>query len=38
MQEDKQDTDRADIFHQEDIEMEQRDISQSTIISKLVAD
>ena len=38
MEEDKQDTDRADVLHQENIEMEQRDISQGTIISKLVAD
>ena len=37
MQEDEQDTDWTDILHQEDVEMEQRDITQGAIVSELVA-
>ena len=37
MEEDKQDTNWADILHQKNIEMEQRDITQGSTISKLIA-
>ena len=37
MEEDKQNTNRADVLHKEDIEMEHRDISQGALVGEFVA-
>ena len=36
MQEDKQDTDGTDVLHQEDVEMEQRPVTQCPPVGKLI--